>query len=364
MILTSDPGAAYRAHQGEIDQAIKTVLESGWYVLGENVTAFEQEFANWCGVDFGVGVASGTDAISLALRALDIVPGDEVITVSHTAVPTVAAVEAIGAVPVLADVDADTYTLDPDQLSGLLSARTKAILSVHLYGHPCDMQTISAFANGHGLAVVEDCAQAHGATIDGQKVGGFSDVACFSLFPTKNLGGIGDGGIVVTNDSLIADKLRRLRQYGWDRPQHSIQTGLCSRLDELQAAILRVKLRYLDDDIKRRQEIADIYNQAFSQYQLELPVVRSGCTHSYHLYVVQSSRREALRGFLEQREIISGIHYPQPVHTQPAYAGRLATGTMAITDKISPLILSLPLYPQMSAGDIESVVSAVSEFFG
>jgi dTDP-4-amino-4,6-dideoxygalactose transaminase len=279
-------------------------------------------------------------------------------------VPTVAAIEAVGAVPVLADVDPDTYTLDPDQLADLLTARTKALLPVHLYGHPCDMQAVSAFAKQHRLAVVEDCAQAHGAMLDGKKVGGFSDIGCFSLFPTKNLGGIGDGGIVVTNDSTLADKLRRLRQYGWDQPQHSLHAGVCSRLDELQAAILRVKLRHLDTEIERRREIAVRYDRALGSLPLKVPVVLAECGHAYHLYVVQSSRREALRDFLGEREIAARIHYPQPVHTQPAYAGRLTTGKMTVTGQIAPLILSLPLYPQMTDEDVEAVITAVLEFHG
>jgi len=359
MILTADPSSSYRAYASEIDQAIQSVLASGWYILGDNVAEFEREFAGWCGSAFGIGVASGTDSICLALRALGAGPGKEVITVSHTAVATVAAIEAVGATPVLADVDADTYTMDAESAKALVSEQTCAIMPVHLYGHPADMKALGELSRINGIALVEDCAQAHGAMLDGNRVGSFGDVGCFSLYPTKNLGAIGDGGIVVSAAPELAEALKLIRQYGWDTPQHSIRPGVCSRLDEIQAAILRVKLKHLDDEIRRRQEIAGIYDAAFAKLDIKCPLVRENAEHAYHLYVVQLAARDAVKVALAERGVVAGIHYPIPVHAQPTYIGRVRSASMTVTEQIQSRILSLPLYPQMSETDVDTVIDAV-----
>jgi dTDP-4-amino-4,6-dideoxygalactose transaminase len=363
-ILTGDPGAAYRAHAAEIDAAIKDVLESAWYILGERTRAFERDFAAWTGAARGVGVASGTDAIALALRALEIGPGDEVVTVSHTAVATVAAVEATGATPVLVDIDPQTYTMSPAAAAARIGPRTKALLPVHLYGHPADLPALQELARANGLALLEDCAQAHGATVGGRRVGGIGDIGCFSFYPTKNLGAIGDAGMAVTSDAGLADRLELIRQYGWDTPQHSVRPGVCSRLDELQAAILTVKLDKLDAEIARRQAIAARYAERLGDLPIDLPAVARDVTHAYHLYVVTTDAREALKGFLHERGVLAGVHYPQPVHRQPAYEGRIACGPMDATEAVRSKILSLPLHPYMSDADVEIVADAVRSFFG
>ena len=291
MIITTNPQAAYLAHRKEIDQAIATVLDSGWYILGQQVSAFEAEFARYLGAGFAVTTASGTDGIELALRACGIGEGDVVITVSHTAVATVAAIERCGALPVLIDIDPDTYTMDPQRLEHAIQSvegTARAIIPVHLYGHPADMAAINDIAQLHDLLVIEDCAQAHGATIGGQKVGTFGDMAAFSFYPTKNLGALGDGGCVVTSNESLCHKARALREYGWQDRYISAEPGINSRLDELQAAVLRVKLRYLDQNNARRGEIAQIYHDQLIATDLVLPRVQPDCTHVYHQFVVQS----------------------------------------------------------------------------
>jgi dTDP-4-amino-4,6-dideoxygalactose transaminase len=363
-ILTGDPGASYRAYASEIDAAVKAVFDSGWYILGEFTKTFERDYAAWNDVKRLAGVASGTDAICLGLRAIGVAPGDEVITVSHTAVATVAAIEAIGAVPVLADIDPDTYTLDPEAAAAMITARTRAIMPVHIYGHPADMAGLIRLAREGGLPLVEDCAQAHGATHDGRRVGSIGKIGCFSFYPTKNLGAIGDGGGVATSDQSVSDALDLLRQYGWDKPQHSIRAGVCSRLDEVQSAILSVKLRHLDSEIARRQAIAARLDAALSGLPLKLPAVKAGATHAYHLYVVQTDRRDELRAHLQKLGIVAGIHYPQPVHVQPAYKGRVRHDAMVVTEAISPRILSLPLHPQMNDAMVDFVAEGVATFFG
>ncbi|MCI0396264.1 MAG: DegT/DnrJ/EryC1/StrS family aminotransferase [Chloroflexi bacterium] len=355
--------AEYYQHQEEIDEAIRRVLHSGRYILGQEVARFEEEFAAFCGTTHGVGVASGTDALLLALRALDVGPGDEVITVSHTAVATVAAIELSGARPLLVDVDPATCTLDPALLAAAITPRTRAVVPVHLYGQPADMAPILAIAQQHHLAVVEDCAQAHGASYQGRPVGSLGDVATFSFYPTKNLGAIGDGGIVVTNKAGIAGRLGLLRQYGWRERYVSALAGYNSRLDELQAAILRVRLRHLPaaNDIRRR--LAQAYHDQLADLPVQLPYERPGSRHVYHLYVVQSDRRDALAAHLAGQGIGTAVHYPVPVHVQPAYH-RLGydPGHLPVTEQLAGRILSLPLYPSMPAGHLETVVAAIRHF--
>ncbi|MDQ3309112.1 MAG: DegT/DnrJ/EryC1/StrS family aminotransferase [Gemmatimonadota bacterium] len=359
-----DLKAEYRKIQVEIDDAIRGVLGSGWYILGQEVAQFEQEFAAYCEVPFAVGVASGTDAVLLALRAMGIGFGDEVITASYTAVATAAAIRLAGATPVFVDIDPVTYTLDPHGIEPAITSRTRAIVPVHLYGHPADMDAILSIAHRHKLIVVEDCAQAHGARYKGRMVGGLGDAAAFSFYPTKNLGAVGDGGAVVTRSSDVAERLRALRQYGWQQRYVSETAGYNSRLDELQAAVLRVKLRYLENGNVARRQAAQCYERLLSHLPLTLPHVRTGAQHAYHLYVVQTKHRDALQKHLAERSIGTAVQYPLPVHRQPAYQ-RLAPGpdALQISDRLAERVLSLPLYPGIPDPHIRAVADAVSSFF-
>jgi len=362
MILCGNPQAQYLAHKPEIDAAIHAVLGSGWYVLGREAEAFEQEFAAYVGVGHAVGVGSGTEALHLALKACDIGAGDEVITVSHTAVATVAAIELTGAAPVFADIEDTCCTLDPAKLEQLITPRTRAIIPVHLYGQAADLDSVLEIARHHGLVVIEDCAQAHGAIYRGRPVGSFGALACFSFYPTKNLGAIGDGGMVVTGDAALAGKVRLLREYGWAERYVSHIPGWNSRLDEIQAAVLRVKLRHLDADNAARGRIAAAYSAALAGCGLRLPDTRPGSSHVFHLYVVRSGEREALRLHLQRAGIAPGIHYPAPVHKQPAYISRFPA-SLPITERAANEVLSLPIYPELGDDEVGAVIDAVLGFF-
>ena len=361
MILPANPAANYRAHRDEIDQAVHRVLDGGMYILGQEVARFEEEFAHYLGVQHAVGVGSGTDALHIALRACGVGPADTVLTVSHTAVATVAAIELTGATAVLTDIDPATATMDVNRLADAIqkqrSCRIKAIIPVHLYGHPADMPAIMTIAERHGLKVIEDCAQSHGAALDGRKTGTWGHVAAFSFYPTKNLGALGDGGAVVTNDRALADRLRLLREYGWREKYVSDFAGLNTRLDELQAAVLRVKLRYLDKENARRRELARIYDAILSATPVTAPRGWQRADHVYHQYVVQSDRRDALRSFLKANGVGTLIHYPVPVHMQPAYQGRVASNgaPLSHTETICRLILSLPMHPQLTDAEVHEV---------
>jgi len=363
-----DPGAAYRALKTEIDAAVARVLASGWYILGQEVAGFEAEYAAALGLGHAVGVANGTDAIILALRALDIGPGDRVATVSHTAVATVAAIELVGAEPVLVDIEPISCMLDPVELDLCLDAvpGIKAVIPVHLYGQSADLVPILETARRHGAAVIEDCAQAQGATLDGRPLGSFGDIACFSFYPTKNLGGFGDGGAVTTPDPGLADRLRSLREYGWKERYVSAVTGMNSRLDELQAAILRVRLPHLAAENGRRDEIAAAYDRGLAGLPLELPHRRPDVVPAWHQYVVRSQNRDALQQALKARGIGTNIHYPVPVHLQPAYAGRLKTGPsgLAVTELVAREVLSLPMYPQLAESAVAEVIAAIRAVLG
>lgn len=359
MLHCSQPKAQMESHRQDIEEAIRRVLDSGQYVLGSEVTAFEDAFARYCDVAHGVGVNSGTDALCLALRALGIGPGDEVITASHTAVATVAAIEASGATAVVVDID-DYYTLEPESLERAVGPRSRAIIAVHLYGQPADMDRIMAVAHRHDLKVIEDCAQATGATLNGQKVGSIGDAGCFSFYPTKNLGAIGDGGMVVTNDPKLADQIICLREYGWESDRRSHRPGFNSRLDELQAAILRTKLPYLDADNAARQTIAKQYDENFANLDLGVPAIRPNATHVYHLYVVRCRHRDAVIEGLHKHGIAASVHYRQAVHQHPAYANRLlGSDHLPRTEAIVADILTLPIYPELNDALVDSVIKAL-----
>lgn len=364
MIPQTDPKAGYLAQKAEIDAAIARVLDSGWYILGQEVRAFEAEFAHFAEARHAIGVANGTDGLVLALRALDVGPGDGVVTVSHTAVATVAAVELVGAIPILADIDPRSFTLRPDSLEAAISAapiRPVAVVPVHLYGHPADMPAILSIARAHGLKVLEDCSQSHGARLAGTQVGGFGDLAAYSLYPTKNLGAIGDGGIVTTNDDALADRLRALREYGWKQRYISDDRGMNSRLDELQAAILRAKLGRLDAMNEARRRIAAVYDNALDGLPFARPPVAAGARHVYHQYVLRVRQRDRLKEYLKDQGVGTNIHYPMPVHLQPAYANRIALppGGLPDTERASREVLSLPMYPELAAADVERTVAAL-----
>jgi dTDP-4-amino-4,6-dideoxygalactose transaminase len=369
-IPQSSPGAEYREHRQEIDAAIDRVLNSGWYILGREVESFEEEFAAYIGVAHAIGVASGTDALELALRATGIGPGDCVFTVSHTAVATVVAIERAGAIPVFVDVDEATFTMDPDRLEVAIAgdprpggSRPRAIVVVHLYGQMAPMPAILEIARRNGLTVIEDCAQAHGARLEGHLAGTWGDIASFSFYPTKNLGAFGDGGAVVADDPALAARVRELRQYGWRERYVSAEPGINSRLDELQAAVLRTKLPHLDAGNSRRRSIATRYDGALDGSTIRQPAVAAAVEHVYHQYVIRTNHRTDLARFLADRGIGTAVHYPVPVHRQPAYVDRCPPpSTLAATEAIAGEILSLPMFPALSDDAIEQVTSALLEW--
>jgi len=362
-IPVANPGAQFKAHEEKIRAAINEVLTSGWYILGPQVRAFEEEFAAFCGARHCIGVASGTDALVLALLATGVTPGDEVITVSHTAVATVAAIEEIGAVPVFADIHPVSRCLDPAALPALIGPRTKAIIPVHIFGQPADLPAIVKIARDHGLIVIEDCAQAHGAEIAGQRVGTFGDAATFSFYPTKNLGAIGDGGAVVTNSPELGERCRALREYGWQERYISSLRGINSRLDEIQAAILRVKLPHLAADNQRRRDIAAAYRQALEGTGVLPPAQLDGTLHAMHLFVLESEQRDALSTHLAAQGISSARHYPAPVHQQPAYAGRIrGADSLPVTERLYRRLLSLPMFPELDDAAVARVCAGLKSW--
>jgi dTDP-4-amino-4,6-dideoxygalactose transaminase len=368
-IPQTDPRAGYLAQRSAIDAAIARVLDGGVYILGSEVEVFEAAFADFVGVAHAIGVASGTDAIEIALRACGIGSGDLVFSVPHTAVATIAAIERAGAMPVLVDVEPGTYTMAPRELLRVLQSppagRGGAILPVHIYGQPAEMSALIEIARISGLRLIEDCAQSHGALYRDRAAGSFGDVACFSFYPTKNLGALGDGGMVVTNDPVLAVALREIREYGWRERYVSARGGINSRLDPIQAAILGVKLRSLEVENARRQAVADRYDTGLTGLPLTLPARRPQTTHVFHQYVIRLAERDALRERLRAAGIGSGIHYPVPVHQQPAYRGRLACGPsgLGVTERAAPQILSLPIYPQISDEAVDRVIAEIRRFF-
>jgi dTDP-4-amino-4,6-dideoxygalactose transaminase len=365
MIPFGDPSASYKAHKSEIDQAIRRVLDSGWYVLGTEVDEFEKEFASFHGKDFhAVGVANGTDAIALCLRGLGLGTGDEVITPSHTAVASVAGIEQAGCTPVFADIDPNTRCISPDSIKERVDDNTRAIMPVHIYGQPAEMHRILEIAKAQNLAVMEDCSQAHGAEIDRQKLGTFADISAYSCYPTKNLGGTGDGGVILCRSKEFAEKIKSLRQYGWNEARESITSGFNSRLDELQAAILRVKLQHLVDDNAKRRAIALRYNHAFQDLPITLPALSENELHAMHLYVIEYDRRNELMEYLRSHHIGASLHYPLAVHQHAAYKTRIRGGNnLPITDQFYQRNLTLPMYPELSNDAVEHIISTVQNWF-
>ena len=367
----SNPKASYGANRQEIDEAISRLLSSGWYIPGKEVEAFEKEFAAFHGFQDSVGVGNGTDALELALRAIGVGNGDLVFTVSHTAVATVAAIEKTGAVPVLVDIDPSTFTMDPQSLEESIThqeqfgtGRPSAIVAVHLYGHPAAMAEILAIAKARGLEIVEDCAQAHGAKFGGQVVGTLGRIAAFSFYPTKNLGALGDAGAVLTSDAQLAERVRLLREYGWKKRYISECPGGNSRLDEIQAAVLRVKLRALAQDNCCRRDIARNYLNGLHDSAVALPLIRDGVEHVFHQFVLRSRGRDSLREHLSRSGIGTLVHYPVPIHLQPAYAGRVAVqpGGLPETERAANEVLSLPMFPQLTRDEVDEVIKSVNNW--
>jgi len=371
-IPQANPKAAYLSQKEEIDKTVYDILNKGWYILGKQVSTFEQNFANFIGARYAIGVANGTDAVELCLRVLEIGKNDAVFTVSHTAVATISGIERSGATPVLVDIDQDTYTMDPQSLEEAIQEENRkgllkpsAIVLVHLYGHPADITAIKSIADKYNLRLIEDCAQAHGAQYNGQTVGTFGDMAAFSFYPTKNLGAFGDGGAVITNNRAFAEKAKALREYGWTERYISTYSGINSRLDELQAAILNVRLKMLGDENEKRRKIADKYNAILkSKNDIIFPKEKSNCKHVYHLYVLRMNQRDAFREYMNQNQIGTAVHYPYPIHLQAAYKNRiqLSPGGLPKTEDISKKIVSLPMYPQLDDIEIDRVLDALDKW--
>ena len=359
-MLTADPKAGYLAHSGEIRAAIDRVLASGHYILGPEVEAFEREYAAYHGGGEVIGVANGTEALELALRAVGIGRGDVVATVANTVTATVSAIEQIGARPRFVEIDPTTMLMSATALETVLAARpgeVKAVVPVHLYGQPVDLPAISAVARRHGAKVVEDCAQSHGARVAGKAAGTWGEAAAYSFYPTKNLGALGDGGTVYTSDPAVADRVRRLRQYGWKQRYVSESPGRNSRLDELQAAVLRVKLKFLDVENAVRRARAARYLSRLASAPLRLPAVATGVEPVWHQFTVRTPGREALRAFLAERDIHCGVLYPVPIHRQPAYAD--AALQLPETERACAEVLCLPVHPAVAEADVDRVCEEI-----
>lgn len=354
--------AEYEQEKKGIDAAIRKVLRSGWLILGRNVKEFEEKFAAYCGVHYGVGVNSGTDALFLGLKALGIGPGDEVITVSFTAVPTVSAIVSTGAVPRFVDIDPHTYLMDTSLVEKTITKRTKCILLVHLYGQCVNMPEVTRIAKKHGLKVLEDCAHSHGALCHGKMAGSMGQAGAFSFYPTKILGGFGDGGMVLTNNRQLYNKLLRLRFYGMERRYYAIEHGFNSRLDELHAAILLFKLKHLNRYIAKRINLAKSYDVHLRGTGLTLPQVAPGNRHVYYLYVCRHRKRDSIIAELRKRDILVNISYPWPVHTMKGYRHLgYRPGDLPQTEKAAKEIFSLPMYPSLNARQQRKVVEAIKD---
>lgn len=366
MIYCAYPKDQFSSHEIEIKDAINKVLEKGIYIMGEEVELFEKSFTSYIGGDFGIGVANGTDAITLALKAGGIKTGDKVITVSHSAVATVAAIELAGAVPIMVDIEDKYLTIDPKLVANAITDEVKAIVAVHIYGQSADNDSLITLAKKHNLLFIEDCAQAHGAKYKGKTLGSMGHFSCFSFYPTKNLGAIGDGGFTISNTKEANHTLKIIRQYGWKERYISEIPGTNSRLDELQAAILSVKLKYLNEDNEKRRNIASIYTKEFQNLPLRCPEVRENTEHVFHIYALRvedKKTRDSLIEHLKSDNIFPLIHYPQPIHLQKAYIDRIKTAPLAITEKLSETALSLPIYPELSLEDTEKVIKSMMKFY-
>jgi dTDP-4-amino-4,6-dideoxygalactose transaminase len=363
--LAVDLKREYKEIKKEIDKAIQRVIKSGWFLLGKELESFEKEFAHYLGVKYVCGVSSGTEALRLALLAVGIKEGDEVITVSHTFISSVYAIQWVGATPILVDIDKKTYCIDPQKIEAKITPRTRAILPVHLYGYPAAMDKIMAIARRYKLLVIEDSCQAHGSSLRGKKLGTIGDVGCFSFYPSKNMGCYGDGGAVVTNNQKIAKNVLLLRNYGESKKYHYQIKGFNARLAELQAAVLRVKLKYLDEWNRRRIKIAEIYNREFKDLPVILPPRNnSQIKGNYCVYAIRTNQRDKLQKYLRENNICSLIHYPIPIHLQGSCRELLRYAKeLKITEEVAKSILSLPIFPQMKEKEISYICEKVKKFF-
>lgn len=364
MIPFVDLKSEYALISEEVAPAIQRVLESGWFIFGEELEGFEKEFSQYIGAKYGVGVNSGSDALFLALKALGIGEGDEVITVSHTFISTVDAIGRNGTKPVFVDIDPDTYCIDVTKIEQAITDKTKAILPVHLYGHPANMDPIMEIARKYNLFVIEDACQAHGTEYKGKKVGSIGDLGCFSFYPAKNLGAYGDGGMIVTNNKELADKLRMLRNYGQPQKHYHDFVGVNSRLAEIQAAILRVKLKHLDEWNESRRKVANLYNECLESFGVIIPVEKKYAKHVYHLYVIRCKERDKVKQYLLKNGIQTQVHYPIPVHKQKAYSDSGGNAQLPITEKICSEILSLPIYPSLKDKELEYIANTIKGLRG
>jgi len=359
-----DLKAQYEAIKEEIKKAIMDIVESGQYIMGPNVKAFEEEIAAYLGVKHAIAVANGTDALVLTLDALEIGPGDEVITSPYTFFASAECISRVGAKPVFADIDPETLNINPEEIEKKITEKTKAIIPVHIFGQAAEMDKITALAEKHDIYVVEDACQAIGAEINGRKVGTIGKAGCFSFFPTKNLGAYGDGGLVVTNDDELADKIRLLRVHGSRKKYFHDVVGYNSRLDEIQAAILRVKLKYIDSWNEARRQKAKLYNELLKNTPVKTPDIKEGKSHVFHLYTILAPNRDELKRHLEQKGIPTGIYYPLPLHLQEAYKDLgYKKGDMPVAEKTCKSNLSLPLYPEMPDEQIKYIADSVIEFY-
>lgn len=351
----------YKTHRRKFNRAIKSVLDSGWYILGKQVANFEKDFAEYIGTKHAAGVANGMEALQIALLALDIGPGDEVITTSHTAAATALSIISVGAKPVFVDID-EYFHIDASKIEAAITSKTKAIIPVHLYGQSVDLGKILDICKKHNIHLIEDCAQAHGATFEKKKVGSFGVINCFSFYPTKNLGAFGDGGAITTNDDVLYEKILQLRNYGQKNRYEHESYGLNSRLDEIQAAILSVQLEYLDKNNKSRRKIADIYHHRLKNIkEIKLPETRKGCHPVFHLYVIETEKRDALMEYLKSKGIASLIHYPIPVHKQACFKEH--TSSLPVLENKVKNILSLPIHPFLSKKEVKYICDCIQEFY-
>lgn len=358
-----DLGLGEPKKRAELEAAFRRVLDSGWMILGPELEAFEAEFAAYCGVSHAIGVGNGLDALTLALRAAGVGPGDEVIVPAHTFAATWMAVDAVGARPVAIESDPETYTVDAQAISAAITSRTRAVIPVSLYGHPVDMAPIMSLADRHGLFVLEDAAQSHGALDHGRRTGSLAHATAFSFYPTKNLGALGDAGAVTTADPALAERLRMLRNYGSREKYVHEEPGVNSRLDELQAAFLRVGLADLDAATVARRERADRYRRGLEGFaSIRVPREAAWARHVYHLFVVRTAERDALQARLQGAGVPTLIHYPNPCHLQPAFARHgYRAGQLPVAERLASEVLSLPLWPTMPLADIDRVIEAVRD---
>ena len=364
MIPLCDPGKQYYSMKNQIDKAIRNVFQKGIFILGENVSLLEKEFARYCGVRFGIGVGSGTEALHLSLIACGVKEDDEVITVANTAVATIAAISFARAKPVFVDIDSRSFTIDVNRIEEKISKRTKVIIPVHLYGQMADMRQVMNIARRYNLKIIEDACQAHGAEYENNKAGSMGNIGCFSFYPTKNLGCYGDGGMIVTNDAMFAKRLYLLRNYGQYRRYYHIIDGYNSRLDEIQAAILRVKLKKLNQWNRLRRNLSRIYKNNISTNRVLLPEEMKDRKHVYHLYVIRTKKRDRLRRFLLKNGVLALTHYPIPVHLQEAYKYlKLKKGDLPVSEQIAKEILSLPIFPELSRDKAEFIAKNINLFY-